>query len=249
MTPNSDAKLELIRKLLAKAEAQGTTPEERDALAEKAGDLMIKYGIDEAVARAAATGEVKAEAIVRKTIFVADVPKSYSFEYAALAAHIAETLGAKGFITTDWDGRKGVVLVGFESDVALVEELYKSLTIQCTLNLASWFRQQSAFIVGGSARWNAKRAFIIGFSNGVADKLRRARKQAVADAGTRTELVLVDRSRALRDWIAAQMQTGKARSRGYDPFASGSGYRAGQQANTGQGTVGRSVPRRPAIGG
>ena len=38
-----------VRKLLAKAEAEGTTPDEAQALTAKAAGLMARYGIDRAL--------------------------------------------------------------------------------------------------------------------------------------------------------------------------------------------------------
>ena len=38
--------LDRVRKLLAKAEAEGVTPAEAEALTTKAAELMAKYGID-----------------------------------------------------------------------------------------------------------------------------------------------------------------------------------------------------------
>src|SRR5271166_106562 len=42
------ALLERVRKLLAKAEAEGVTPPEAEALTAKAAELMARYGIDRA---------------------------------------------------------------------------------------------------------------------------------------------------------------------------------------------------------
>ena len=49
----SSALLDRVRKLLAKAEAEGVTPPEAEALTAKAAELMARYGIDRA--RLAAT--------------------------------------------------------------------------------------------------------------------------------------------------------------------------------------------------
>ncbi len=43
------ALLDRVRKLLAKAEAEGVTPAEAEALTAKAAELMAKYGIDRAL--------------------------------------------------------------------------------------------------------------------------------------------------------------------------------------------------------
>src|SRR5580698_10567390 len=48
-TVASDRLLDRVRKLLAKAEGEGVTPEEAQALTAKAAELMAKYGIDRAL--------------------------------------------------------------------------------------------------------------------------------------------------------------------------------------------------------
>src|SRR5438552_16601111 len=48
-----DALLARVRKLLVKAEADGVTPAEAQALTAKAAELMAKYGIDRALLAAA----------------------------------------------------------------------------------------------------------------------------------------------------------------------------------------------------
>ncbi len=244
----TDAKIDLIAKLLAKAEAAGTTPAERDALSEKAGELMIKYGIDEAVARAARTGEVRSEEII-KTLTYTDVPRSYSHEYAVLGCRVAENFGVKGILATgNRQKGTGVYFIGFRSDVELVTQLYRSLVRQCTLNLAPWYRNQTGLITG-TERYNAKRGFINGFATGVGAKLAQIRRQVIDDAGPSTALVVRDRARNVDAWIDEHMSLSSTRGRRYDVYARGAGYAAGQRADVGQGTVSQSVPRRNAIGG
>ena len=48
--------LERVRKLLAKAESEGTTPAEAEALTAKAAELMARYGIDRALLAAQQPG-------------------------------------------------------------------------------------------------------------------------------------------------------------------------------------------------
>ena len=52
-TEAPDRLLDRVRKLLAKAEAEGVTAEEAQALTAKAAELMAKYGIDRALLAAA----------------------------------------------------------------------------------------------------------------------------------------------------------------------------------------------------
>ena len=53
MADTPGALLERVRKLLAKAEAEGVTPAEAEALTAKATELMARYGIDRALLAAA----------------------------------------------------------------------------------------------------------------------------------------------------------------------------------------------------
>ena len=59
------ALLNRVRKLLAKAEAEGVTPPEAEALTAKAAELMARYGIDRA--RLAATRLAGTCTVVRAT--------------------------------------------------------------------------------------------------------------------------------------------------------------------------------------
>src|SRR6201993_1443366 len=52
-TDPPSALLDRVRKLLAKAEAEGVTPPEAEALTAKAAELMARYGIDRAMLAAA----------------------------------------------------------------------------------------------------------------------------------------------------------------------------------------------------
>ena len=65
----SEAKLDLIAKLLAKAEQ--TTPEEAEALTEHAERLMVKYGIEQARIdeRRARLGQTQEEIVKERMLF------------------------------------------------------------------------------------------------------------------------------------------------------------------------------------
>lgn len=243
-----DKKIEIIRKLLAKAENPGVTDEERETLNAKAHELMIKYQIDEAVARAA-QDEPRMEPIIVKS-FVADVPKSYSHEYARLGYQIAEVLGGRAFLFSATNGKTGVKVAGFTSDLEMIAELYASLTRQCTFALGPWFRAWTNAnpFANGSDRWNAKRGFITGFADAVGDRLKAIHVKLVEEAGESTAIALRDRGKLVRDWVDAEFTLSNGRGRKYG-LGTGAGFAAGQRADVGQSSVSRSVPRRNAIGG
>ena len=83
-----DQKLEVIRKLLAKAE-KAATAEEASAYNAKAAQMMASHGVDEAML--AATG-VKQDALGERRIALAD---PYSQEKAQLAGLIGRALGCR----------------------------------------------------------------------------------------------------------------------------------------------------------
>jgi Protein of unknown function (DUF2786) len=83
-----DQKLEVIRKLLAKAE-KAATPEEASAYNAKAAQMMARHGVDEAML--AATG-VKQDALGERRIALTD---PYSQEKAQLAGLIGRALGCR----------------------------------------------------------------------------------------------------------------------------------------------------------
>ncbi len=246
-----DKRIETVRKLLTKAEDPAVTDEEREALNAKATELMIKYGIDDAVARAKTDGVRLEEITVRE--FSLDVPASYSNEYAVLGYRIAEVLGARPFtVKTGRGAQTNLKVVGFTSDLELIAELYASLTRQCTFALAKYYRTMTRTYVGlsGTDKYNLKRGFIVGFANGVKDKLEVIHKKAIADTDSPgTAIALRDRKRQVDNWTNSAFALSTVRGRAYNEHASGSGYGEGQRADVGQSTVGRAVPRRNAIGG
>jgi hypothetical protein len=235
-----------IAALLAKANASGATPEERDTYSAKAEELMIKYGIEASVIAAKATGELKVGKIITK-IFEVDVPKSYSHEFAVLGCRVAQALNCKGFLTV-MANTKRCQVVGFEADVALVEQLYTSLVRQTTLSLATWYAKQPTHRMSGTDRFNAKRGFISGFATAVDERMQAMRKEAVHEAGHGAELVLVDIRKQVDDWMARNFNLRSSAGRRYDASARGAGFRAGQDANIGQKTVSSGVRGPRAVG-
>lgn len=238
MTQSTEDRAAKIKKLLAKAE--GTTNEaERDTYNAKATELMIQWGIEEAML----SGDDRpADQIVQRE-FRTDVPKSYSFEYAKIGIQVANALGAKGLFQRKADGRTVTLVVGFESDLARIELLTQSLALQATTALASFWDRHGHRYYSGAEKFNAKRSFITGFADGVKPKLRAVYDRTVASAGHGAELVLVDRTRQVAAYIDANMTTGTARARRYQQDAHGSGHAAGQRADVGQTRVGSSSGR------
>ena len=121
--------LERVRKLLAKAEAEGCTPEEAEALTAKAAELMAKYGIEQALLDA-----TKPSADNKPTDRKFDIPAPYATVKSSLLFNIGKAMGCNGVRLTSRTG-DGVVLhmFGFRSDVERAEILYTSLLLQMAM--------------------------------------------------------------------------------------------------------------------
>lgn len=249
-SPDPAARALLIKKLLAKAEAQGTTEAERDSFNAKATELMIQWGISDALL--AGVDATKIEKIVTRRVKLSDVPKAYVYEYVSIGVRIADVLGCRGFFQATHDKRTDLIVVGYESDVDGTVQLFQSLTLQCTLTLGPWYKtkiREHGHWMSGTDKYQAKRSFIKGFASGVAQKLFVVRKSTIDEVVSTTPgtaLVLVNREKKVTDWIAAEMTIGSGGTRRYHTSGKDAGYAAGQRADVGQGGVGGS---RSAIGG
>lgn len=249
-TPGDSAdRLLLIKKLLNKAEAKGTTEAERESFQAKATKLIMQWGIDEALL--ADADRVKKEQIIQRTV-VTDAPKSYAYEHALIGARVAEGLSCRGILTQVGRNHTGLIIVGFESDVERVVMLYQSLVLQCTLSGATWYKNwldrcaSQWYTPSGTDKFNAKRGFVSGFANGVKEKMALWKRDTVASAAPGTDLVLVDRTKKVDAYIQDEMRITRTRGRSYEASARGAGYRSGMSADLGQGTVGNTG--RPAVG-
>lgn len=240
----TDKKLDLIAQLLAKAES--TTPEEAEALTEAAERLMIKYGIEQAMIddRRARQGHA-AERIVEESM---RFEGTYAIDLLELGFCVAHGLGALRCLqSSGFGGSKVLYLVGYESDVAQAMTLIRSLELQAAVALRAWWRgvRDNYSWCSPSQKRRLRGSFIRGFGSGVYKRISTNRNQAVQEAGTGTELVLVSR----RERVDAHMedmygQLGKARDR---KPAEGASYHAGHEAGLDAHTGERSVDKGRAL--
>lgn len=219
-----DQKLEVIRKLLAKAE-RAATPQEADAYNIKAAQMMARHGLDAAMV--AAAGGSQHDAIGSRMIRMTD---PYSTEKAELAGGIAYTMNCK---TVRLLGPKGnrthaVTIMGFESDLARVELAFTSLLLQATTGVT----QQRPPLWTGESTAAFRRSWLVGFTAAIVRRLQDANRHAVAQhdaaaGGPSAALVLVDRrtqvSHAFADAFPGASKGGQRR-------LTGTGFRAGVEA-------------------
>ncbi|MBC3192546.1 DUF2786 domain-containing protein [Pseudonocardia sp. C8] len=219
-----EARLDRIRKLLAKAERAGT-PDEAEIYTDKAVELMARHGVDEALL--AATGPPQADPIGRVTIAVDD---PYSGAKARLLGWIASALRCRWVMHDNRGGKvSAVTVLGFASDRERTELLYTSLLLQTTAQLAAVRPPDPRESVAAY-----RRSWLYGFAARVHQRLLAAEREAVSEVAatrepgaTSVELVLADRGSEVDR--AYEEEFGELR-RARRPQVSGSGYRHGAAA-------------------
>lgn len=240
----SEKKIDLIQQLLSKAES--TTPEEAEALREHAYRLMSKYAIDQAVIDERRAREGKShEQIVTKIIAFDGM---YRADMIMLGTAVVHALGSmrplqsKGRLVTH------LHIVGFESDVSQAEVLIRSLQVQALLAVKDWWygvRDTHRYAYSAeSDKVRARHTFVVAFGQGAAERIEANRSQVVEEAGTGTELVLVNRQSKVDDFVDGMNLKSTRSRRKYDSTAYVHGTAAGRQANTGERsmTQGRGLP-------
>jgi Protein of unknown function (DUF2786) len=210
--------LERVRKLLAKAENDGVTLAEAEALTAKAAELMARYGINRALLAA-----TKPETD-RPANRVIDVPNPWSQVRAHLLAGLVGAMRCQ-CVLLPAEGGKRVHVFGYASDLERAEMLYTSLLVQMAHGL-------TAARVPAAARspraW--RRSWLLGYVAAVTARVRAAEERAVSEAedqqdreGPSAALVLADRSLVVR----RQCEEAYPKTRTMRITYTGSGYRTG----------------------
>ena len=183
--------LDRVRKLLAKAEDEGCTPSEAEALTAKAAELMARYGIDRALLGA----------LHPETDRPADRRFAFERPWADVKAHllaaVATALRCQWVQTQTAEGSR-LHVFGYSSDLERAEILYTSLLVQMARALA----REPVPAAGNSAKaW--RRSWMLGYCSavvarirvaeesgcvGVARRRRRDIRRAVGRAGARRPL-------------------------------------------------------------
>ena len=242
-TPNGDL-LDRVRKLLAKAEDEGCTPAEAEALTAKAAELMARYGIDRALLGALRPETDKpADRVFTLANPWADVKRH-------LLAGLALALRCQCVQTRSPEGAR-LHVFGYTSDLERADILFTSLLVQMARALA----RQAVPGYGGAARaW--RRSWMLGYCTAVVTRVRAAEEAAVtsasqgaagsgaAPAGQSAALVLADRSLVVRRQVAAAYPRLRKTRLTYSGGGYRNGYREGQKADIGGAKL-RSRPARP----
>ncbi len=240
-TPDSDL-LDRVRKLLAKAEDEGCSAAEAEALTAKAAELMARYGIDRALLGALHPETDKpADRVFTLGNPWGDVKRH-------LLAGLATALRCQCVQTRSSEGTR-LHVFGYTSDLERADILFTSLLVQ----MARALTQQAVPGFGGAARaW--RRSWMLGYCTAVVTRVRAAEEAAAASAsesaaetaaagtGQSAALVLADRSLTVRRQVAAAYPKLRKTRVTYSGGGYGDGYREGQRADIGGGRRLRSRP-------
>jgi hypothetical protein len=227
------ALLDRVRKLLAKAEAEGVTPPEAEALTAKAAELMARYGIDRA--RLAA---VRPDTD-RPGSRIIDIDNPWAQIRAHLLAGLAGAMRCQCVLLSTSRPGARIHVFGYASDLERADILYTSLLLQMARGLSA-----TVVPVGVRSPRAWRRSWLLGFVSAVISRVRAAEDRAAAGAegevqtGPSTALVLADRALVVRRQLEeAYPVTRKTRitysGRGYS-----AGYAEGQQADIGNARLG-----------
>ncbi len=218
----SNALLERVRKLLAKAEAAGVTPAEAEALTAKAAELMARYGIDRALLAA------EHPDTDRPSDRVIDIPNPWARVQAHLLCGLAAALRCQSVILPHTGPGARIHLFGFASDIERTDILYTSVLVQMWRALAAAPVPAQAHSVRA---W--RRSWLLGFATAVISRVRVAEQHAAqaaapaAGAGSRTELVLADRQQIIRNTIERAYPITRKSRVTYTGSGYGDGYARG----------------------
>jgi hypothetical protein len=232
--------LDRVRKLLAKAEDEGCSPAEAEALTAKAAELMARYGIDRAL-----LGALRPETD-RPADRVFTLANPWGDVKRHLLAGLATALRCQCVQTRSDQGTR-LHVFGYMSDLERADILFTSLLVQMARALA----REAVPGYGGEARaW--RRSWMLGYAAAVVARVRAAEETAVASAAAGTDggaangqsaaLVLADRSLVVRRQVSAAYPRLRKTRVTYSGGGYGDGYREGQKADIG----GRKLRSRAA---
>ncbi len=193
--PPTDAVTRRIHALLAKAEST-EFPAEAEALLAKAQQLMTRHAIDRAML--GATDARRHDRVTSRTI---TVERPYAMARVALLHAVAVASDCRVIVQGSGDdGGRQCVLVGHPVDLTHVLALFASLSIHAT-------RCMLAAPLGADPPRRFRHAFLLAFAGRIGARLRQARESARREVETQrgqsTELVLVRRSAAVDERVAA----------------------------------------------
>lgn len=240
---SNDPTIRRIRGLLnqAKSAASLGNQDEANAFNEKASALIAKYGVDQA--NLADKGQIS-DPIITKMF---SIPTNYAMDQRVLLSWIVRALGCKSAVLRQprpgtWQSYTySVHVFAHQSDMDRIGFLFELLAPQMILGAAS----------ARCPSWENARSFrkswMQGFASAIYNRLQRTQKEAVAEASTGTDLVLLKRDKAVEVKFTQSYPSLRSVPRTLQGSGREQGYAAGQRANMGTSVTNGS--RAAAIAG
>src|ERR1700748_1977607 len=221
------ALLNRVRKLLAKAEAEGVTPPEAEALTAKAAELMARYGIDRA--RLPAPRRNTAGPASR----IIDIDTPWAQVRAHLLAGLAGAMRCQCVLLSTTRPGARIHVFGYTSDLERADILYTSLLLQMARGLTA------AVVPAGVRSVRAwRRSWLLGFVTAVIARVRAGGERAGAEgegqAGPGTALVLADRAVVIRRQLEQAYPVTRRTRITYSGRGYSAGYAQGQRGGIGK---------------
>lgn len=187
---------EKIGKLLAKAE-RTDNQHEAEAFMAHAERLMIKWGINEAMARS--QGQKPKEEITKEILLF---DKRYGKALIIMMHTVVEAHGLRGFYSGN-----NYVIVGHKSDALRMQMLCLSLQMQATTAMWNWWKNDeetglySGLYTTAAQETRARRNFFYSFGVAVRNRVREIRKEET-DSTPGAALVLRGREEELDEFMS-----------------------------------------------
>lgn len=197
--------LKKINALLAKA-ASTHSAHEAEAFSRKAEELMVKWGINDAMLESS-SGDVKSTNVIEQSIHFHGI---YAKAMAGFfGPSIVRGLGSMKMVL----GHSGTSLyiIGMPSDVNRAVELIGSLDTQAMAAMRRWWKDfPSRVFLTGSEGYRERRAFLIAFGRTVQTRLENLRREEESTESTATALAV--RSTAVDEAFAEMYPSLRASS-------------------------------------
>jgi hypothetical protein len=203
---------------------------------------------------ALAEGRQEQETIVRVEIHYSGIFHAYLYD---IGSAVARANDCKVVLRKGAKSNTYLQVIGFESDVRNVELLAASLQLQATTAMTRWYGQQNTDGWSKMDSFKQRRQFYVSFAQGLAAKLREAKRagvdDAVANEATRTgvdsdtarkstDLVLVSKKQRVDEWMdkeyGSTLRTVRRNYASGSYGASSAGYAAGRNADIGNPRLG-----------
>jgi Protein of unknown function (DUF2786) len=224
----SSALLDRVRKLLAKAEAEGVTPPEAEAFTAKAAELMARYGIDRARLAAARPDTDRPDSRI------IDISNPWAQVRAHLLAGLAGAMRCQCVLLNTGQPGQRIHVFGYASDLERADILYTSLLLQMAHGLTTTDVPDGA---RSPRAW--RRSWLLGFVSAVITRVKAAEDRAATSSerethsGPSTALVLADRAVVIRRRLEEAYPVTRQTRITYSGRGYSDGYAQGQRADIG----------------